>query len=639
MATLAQDSSYQADALIAEDIDAYLLQHQHKSLLRFITCGSVDDGKSTLIGRLLYDSKMIFEDQLNQLEADSKRIGTQGQNIDFALLVDGLAAEREQGITIDVAYRFFSTDKRKFIVADTPGHEQYTRNMVTGASTADLAVILIDARKGVLTQTRRHSYLAHLLGIRHIVLAINKMDLVGYDQAVFDRIALAYRAFASSIGITNFLAIPISGLAGDNITEKSANTPWYQGPSLMAHLETVEIDSEASQKQPFRMPVQWVNRPNLDFRGFAGLIASGKVRSGDAVRVLPSGKTSKIERIVTMDGDLEEAVAGQAVTLTLADEIDCSRGDVISVADTPPQVADQFEATIVWMADEAMLPGRPYWLKLGTQTVTAQIQAPKYQVNVNTMEHLAAKTLELNAIGVANLSTDRPITFEPYEANRQLGGFILIDKISNATVAAGMLHFSLRRSQNIHWQAIEVSRERHAQLKNQKPALLWFTGLSGAGKSTIANLVEKKLARMNRHTFLLDGDNVRHGLNRDLGFTDADRVENIRRVGEVAKLMTDAGLIVLTAFISPFRAERAMVRAMLPEGEFVEIHIDTPLAEAEARDVKGLYKKARSGELKNFTGIDSPYEPPEEPEIRIDTTRMGPEEAADLIVDHLIGEV
>jgi len=639
MATLAQDSSYQADALIAEDIDAYLLQHQHKSLLRFITCGSVDDGKSTLIGRLLYDSKMIFEDQLNQLEADSKRIGTQGQNIDFALLVDGLAAEREQGITIDVAYRFFSTDKRKFIVADTPGHEQYTRNMVTGASTADLAVILIDARKGVLTQTRRHSYLAHLLGIRHIVLAINKMDLVGYDQAVFDRIALAYRAFASSIGITNFLAIPISGLAGDNITEKSANTPWYQGPNLMTHLETVEIDSEASQKQPFRMPVQWVNRPNLDFRGFAGLIASGKVRSGDAVRVLPSGKTSKIERIVTMDGDLEEAVAGQAVTLTLADEIDCSRGDVISVADTPPQVADQFEATIVWMADEAMLPGRPYWLKLGTQTVTAQIQAPKYQVNVNTMDHLAAKTLELNAIGVANLSTDRPITFEPYEANRQLGGFILIDKISNATVAAGMLHFSLRRSQNIHWQAIEVSRERHAQLKNQKPALLWFTGLSGAGKSTIANLVEKKLARMNRHTFLLDGDNVRHGLNRDLGFTDADRVENIRRVGEVAKLMTDAGLIVLTAFISPFRAERAMVRAMLPEGEFVEIHIDTPLAEAEARDVKGLYKKARSGELKNFTGIDSPYEPPEEPEIRIDTTRMSPEEAADLIVDRLIGEV
>jgi bifunctional enzyme CysN/CysC len=637
MATLAQDSSYKAQDLIAEDIDAYLVQHQHKSLLRFITCGSVDDGKSTLIGRLLYDSKMIFEDQLAALEADSKRVGTQGQNIDFALLVDGLAAEREQGITIDVAYRFFSTDKRKFIVADTPGHEQYTRNMVTGASTADLAVILIDARKGVLTQTRRHSYLAHLLGIRHIVLAVNKMDLVGYDQAAFDRITLAYRAFASSIGITNFLAIPISGLAGDNITTKSDATPWYEGPSLMTHLENVVIDSEARRHQPFRMPVQWVNRPNLDFRGFSGLIASGAVHPGDPVRVLPSGKTSTIARVVTFDGDLPEAVAGQSVTLTLADEIDCSRGNVISAADAPPQVADQFEATIVWMADEAMLPGRPYWLKLGTQTVTAQIQAPKYQVNVNTMEHLAAKTLELNAIGVANLSTDRPIVFESYEADRELGGFILIDKISNATVAAGMLHFSLRRSQNIHWQATDIGRERHAALKNQKAAVLWFTGLSGAGKSTIANLVEKKLARMNRHTFLLDGDNVRHGLNRDLGFTDADRVENIRRVGEVAKLMTDAGLIVLTAFISPFRAERAMVRAMVADGEFVEVHIDTPLADAEQRDVKGLYKKARAGELKNFTGIDSPYEPPETPEIRIDTTTTTPEQAADRIVDYLIG--
>lgn len=637
MATLAQDSSYKAQDLIAEDIDAYLVQHQHKSLLRFITCGSVDDGKSTLIGRLLYDSKMIFEDQLAALEADSKRVGTQGQNIDFALLVDGLAAEREQGITIDVAYRFFSTDKRKFIVADTPGHEQYTRNMVTGASTADLAVILIDARKGVLTQTRRHSYLAHLLGIRHIVLAVNKMDLVGYDQAAFDRITLAYRAFASSIGIANFLAIPISGLAGDNITTKSDATPWYEGPSLMAHLETVVIDSEARRHQPFRMPVQWVNRPNLDFRGFSGLIASGAVHPGDPVRVLPSGKTSTIDRIVTLDGDLAEAVAGQSVTLTLADEIDCSRGNVISVADAPPQVADQFEATIVWMADEPMLPGRPYWLKLGTQTVTAQVQAPKYQVNVNTMEHLAAKTLELNAIGIANLSTDRPIVFESYEADRELGGFILIDKISNATVAAGMLHFSLRRSQNIHWQATDIGRERHAALKNQKPAVLWFTGLSGAGKSTIANLVEKKLARMNRHTFLLDGDNVRHGLNRDLGFTDADRVENIRRVGEVAKLMTDAGLIVLTAFISPFRAERDMVRAMVADGEFIEVHIDTPLADAEQRDVKGLYKKARAGELKNFTGIDSPYEPPETPEIRIDTTTTTPEQAADHIVDYLIG--
>jgi len=634
---------YKTDALIAEDIDAYLKQHQHKSLLRFITCGSVDDGKSTLIGRLLYDSKMIFEDQLAALEADSKRVGTQGQEIDFALLVDGLAAEREQGITIDVAYRFFATEKRKFIVADTPGHEQYTRNMVTGASTADLAVILIDARKGVLTQTRRHSYLAHLIGIRNIVLAVNKMDLVGYDQAVFDRIVADYRQFAASIGIADFVAMPISGFKGDNITGLSANTPWYAGPTLIEHLETVALDVASDRAKPFRMPVQWVNRPNLDFRGFAGLIASGTVRPGDAVRVLPSGKTSTVSRIVTFDGDLEAAAAGQSVTLCLADEIDCSRGDVLAIADNPPQAADQFEATIVWMADEAMLPGRPYWLKLATQTVTAQVGAPKYQVNVNTLEHLAAKTLDLNAIGVANLSTDRPIVFEPYEAgaaspNKDLGGFILIDKITNATVAAGMLHFSLRRAQNVHWQALDVTRERHADLKNQKPAVLWFTGLSGAGKSTIANLVEKKLVRMNRHSFLLDGDNVRHGLNKDLGFTDADRVENIRRVGEVAKLMTDAGLIVLTAFISPFRAERRMVREMMRDGEFIEIHIDTPLEEAETRDVKGLYKKARSGELRNFTGIDSPYEPPEHPEIRIDTTTMTPEQAANLIVDHLLGD-
>jgi bifunctional enzyme CysN/CysC len=627
---------YQTDALIAEDIDAYLQQHQHKSLLRFITCGSVDDGKSTLIGRLLYDSKMIFEDQLAALEADSKRVGTQGQEIDFALLVDGLAAEREQGITIDVAYRFFATEKRKFIVADTPGHEQYTRNMVTGASTADLAVILIDARKGVLTQTRRHSYLAHLIGIRNIVLAVNKMDLVDYSRERFDEIVADYRQFATSIGIADFLAMPISGFKGDNITAPSPNTPWYEGPPLIGHLETVELDSTIDQAKPFRLPVQWVNRPNLDFRGFSGLIATGSVKPGDPVRILPSGKTSTVSRIVTLDGDLDEAVAGQSVTLTLADEVDCSRGDVIAIADNPPQVADQFEATIVWMADEAMLPGRPYWLKLGTQTVTASIQHPKYQVNVNTMEHLAAKTLELNAIGVANLSTDKPLIFEPYTDNRDLGGFILIDKISNATVAAGMLHFSLRRSQNVHWQALDVTRDKHAELKNQKPAVLWFTGLSGAGKSTIANLVEKKLVRMNRHTFLLDGDNVRHGLNKDLGFTEADRVENIRRVGEVAKLMTDAGLIVLTAFISPFRAERRMVREMMQPGEFIEIHIDTPLEEAEKRDVKGLYKKARSGALKNFTGIDSPYEPPEDPEIRIDTTNMTPEQAADLIVERLI---
>ena len=629
--------AYVADALIAEDIDAYLDMHQHKTMLRFITCGSVDDGKSTLIGRLLYDSKMIFEDQLAALESDSKRVGTQGQEIDFALLVDGLAAEREQGITIDVAYRFFGTEKRKFIVADCPGHEQYTRNMVTGASTADLAVILVDARKGVLVQTRRHSYLCHLLGIRNLVLAVNKMDLVGYDRATFDAIVAEYGEFARSIGIEAFTAIPISGIKGDNITAApSADTPWYGGPSLIEHLETVEVRSAAEAEQAFRLPVQWVNRPNLDFRGFAGLIAAGTVKPGDAVRVLPSGKTSTVERIVALDGDLPEAQAGQSATLTLADEIDCSRGDVIAASDHPPQTANQFEATLVWMDDDAMHVGRGYWLKLGTQLVSATVQAPKYVVNVNTMERLAAKTLELNAIGVAELATDRPLVFEPYEQNRTLGGFILIDKLSNATVAAGMLHFSLRRAQNVHWQALDITREARASLMNQKPAVLWFTGLSGSGKSTIANLVEKKLYRMNRHTFLLDGDNVRHGLNHDLGFTEADRIENIRRVGEVAKLMADAGLIVITAFISPFRAEREMVRQMLPEGEFTEIFIDTPLEEAERRDVKGLYRKARAGELKNFTGIDSPYEPPESPEIRIDTTRMTPQEAADAIIDRLI---
>jgi bifunctional enzyme CysN/CysC len=636
MATDTDNVIYRTDALIATDIDAYLAQHQNKSLLRFITCGSVDDGKSTLIGRLLYDSKMIFEDQLASLEADSKRVGTQGQEIDFALLVDGLAAEREQGITIDVAYRYFATEKRKFIVADTPGHEQYTRNMVTGASTADLAVILIDARKGVLAQTRRHSYLAHLLGVKHIVLAVNKMDLVNYDQSVFNRILLSYRAFASDIGITRFTAIPISGFKGDNITSNSANTPWYAGPSLLAHLEAVEVNATADQLKPFRMPVQWVNRPNLDFRGFAGLIASGSVSSGDAVRVLPSGKTSTISRIVTLDGDVPRAVAGQSVTLCLADEVDCSRGDVLAAADQPPEVADRFEASLVWMADAAMIAGRSYWLKLGTRTVSATMQAPKYIINVNTMEHIATKTVELNAIGVVELSTDKPIVFEPYIDNRTLGGFILIDKLTNATVAAGMLNFSLRRAQNVHWHAADISREMHADLKNQKPAVLWFTGLSGSGKSTIGNLVEKKLHRMNRHTKLLDGDNVRHGLNKDLGFTEADRIENIRRVGEVAKLMADAGLIVITAFISPFRAERQMVREMLPPGEFIEVFIDTPLAEAERRDVKGLYKKARSGALKNFTGIDSPYEAPETPEVHIDTTKMSPVQAADFIVEKLL---
>jgi bifunctional enzyme CysN/CysC len=631
---------YETEALIAEDIDAYLDTHQKKSMLRFITCGSVDDGKSTLIGRLLYDSKMIFEDQLAALETDSKKVGTQGQEIDFALLVDGLAAEREQGITIDVAYRFFNTEKRKFIVADCPGHEQYTRNMVTGASTADLAVILIDARKGVLTQTRRHTYLCHLIGIRNILLAVNKMDLVDYSEQTFNDIVADYRAFAQSIGISDFTAMPISGFKGDNITALSANTPWYAGPTLIEHLETVEVLSSVDAAKPFRLPVQWVNRPNLDFRGFSGLIASGSLRPGDQIRVLPSGKTTTVTRIVTLDGDLDEAVAGQSVTVCFADEIDCSRGDVIAAADTPPQAADQFEATLVWLNDAPMVVGRAYWLKLGTQTVSVTIQQPKYAVNVNDAggsgSHIAVKTLDLNAIGVAELATDKPIVFEPYADNRTLGGFILIDKLTNATVAAGMLHFSLRRAQNVHWQPTDITREDHAGMKNQTPRVLWFTGLSGAGKSTIANEVEKRLALMNRHTFLLDGDNVRHGLNKDLGFTEADRIENIRRVGEVAKLMADAGLIVLTAFISPFRAERDMVRTMLPQGEFIEIFVDTPLEVAEARDVKGLYKKARSGALKNFTGIDSPYEEPLSPEIRIDTAQMAVEEAAEYIVRKLM---
>ena len=632
------DPVYVTDALIAEDIDAYLETHQHKTMLRFITCGSVDDGKSTLIGRLLYDSRMIFEDQLAALEADSRRVGTQGQAIDFALLVDGLAAEREQGITIDVAYRFFNTERRKYIVADCPGHEQYTRNMITGASTADLAVILIDARKGVLVQTRRHSYLCHLIGIKNLVLAVNKMDLVGYDQDRYDAIVRDYAEFARGIGIEQFTAIPISGYCGDNVTTASANMPWYAGPTLIDHLDTVPLNQNRDLARPFRLPVQWVNRPNLDFRGFSGLIAGGSVAVGDAVRVLPSGKTSTVSRIVTMRGDLERAVSGQSVTLCLADEIDCSRGSVIASADAPPEVADQFEATLVWLNDEAMIPGRGYWLKLGTQTVSATVQAPKYVVNVNTMAHMAAKTLDLNAIGVVEVTTDRPIVFEPYAQSQTLGGFILIDKLTNATVAAGMLHFSLRRAQNVHWQALDITREARAAMKHQTARVLWFTGLSGSGKSTIANLVEKRLNAMGHHTFLLDGDNVRHGLNKDLGFTEADRIENIRRVGEVARLMTDAGLIVITAFISPFRAERDMVRAMMVEGEFIEVHIDTPLEEAERRDVKGLYKKARSGQLKNFTGIDSPYEAPDSPELRIDTTRESAEDAAGRIVAHILGE-
>jgi bifunctional enzyme CysN/CysC len=626
------ETVYETDALIGQDIDAYLEQHRHKTMLRFITCGSVDDGKSTLIGRLLYDSKMIFEDQLASLEADSRKMGTQGENIDFALLVDGLAAEREQGITIDVAYRFFATEKRKFIVADTPGHEQYTRNMVTGASTADLAVILVDARQGVLTQTRRHSYLVHLLGIRQIVLAVNKMDLVNYDQAVFDQIVADYGTFATKIGIKDFTPIPISGLAGDNIASKSDATNWYGGTTLIQHLETVEVDTNAAAEKPFRMPVQWVNRPNLDFRGFSGLISSGKISTGDNVRIVPSGRNTTIKSIVTQNGTLSEAVAGQSVTLTFNDEVDCSRGDVVALADNPPAIADRFEATLVWMSEEPLVPRRGYWLKIGTQIVSASIQPPKYQIGINTLEHLAAKTLDLNAIGVCTFSTDKPITFESYADSKTLGGFVLIDKMSNNTVAAGMINFSLRRAHNIHWQAADVDREAHASLKDQQPKVLWFTGLSGSGKSTIANEVEKRLHAMGKHTFLLDGDNVRHGLNKDLGFTDTDRIENIRRIGEVAKLMTDAGLIVLTAFISPFRSERQMVREMMPDGEFIEIHIDTPLDVAEARDVKGLYKKAREGTLKNFTGIDSPYEAPEDPEIRIDTTTLPADEAADKII-------
>jgi bifunctional enzyme CysN/CysC len=622
------------------DVKAWLAAQEQKELLRFITCGSVDDGKSTLIGRLLYETGQVFSDQLAALEADSKRHGTQGEAIDFALLVDGLSAEREQGITIDVAYRYFSSEKRKFIVADTPGHEQYTRNMVTGASTAELAVLLVDARKGVLTQTRRHSYLAKLVGVRHFVLAVTKMDLVGYDRGVFEAICGDYGLFAERIGVEDWLVVPVSGLAGDNVVARSQATPWYEGPSLLDHLDAVPLDATADAVKPLRMPVQWVNRPNQDFRGFAGQIASGSAALGDEIRVLPSGRVTQIERIVTAGGDLAQAVAGQSVTFTFADEVDCSRGDVIAAAADSPEAADQFEATIVWMDEHELLPGRGYWLKIGTQTVTATVQEPKYEINVNTLDHLAAKTLALNEIGVAEIATDREIVFEPYAVegsspNRALGGFILIDKLTNATVACGMLHFALRRALNIHRQHLDVDRETHAAIKGQKPAILWFTGLSGAGKSTIANLVEKKLVARGRHTFLLDGDNVRHGLNRDLGFTEADRIENIRRVGEVARLMADAGLIVLTAFISPFRAERHMVRRMVPEGEFVEIFIDTPLAEAEKRDTKGLYAKARAGELKNFTGIDSPYEPPEAPEIHIDTTTMSADEAADLIVEEL----
>jgi bifunctional enzyme CysN/CysC len=618
--------------LIADDIGAYLKQHEHKSLLRFITCGSVDDGKSTLIGRLLYESKMLFEDQLAALEADSKKVGTQGGELDFALLVDGLAAEREQGITIDVAYRFFSTDRRKFIVADTPGHEQYTRNMVTGASTADLAIILVDARHGVQTQTRRHSFLVSLIGIKRVVVAINKMDLAGYSEATFRRIVDDYRAFARQLGLEDIVAIPMSALRGDNITTTSDAMPWYHGPTLMGYLEAVEVDQKRRLKSPFRLPVQWVNRPNLDFRGFAGTIAGGSIKPGAAIRVQPSGRTSTVKRIVTADGDLPRAIAGQSVTLVLEDEVDISRGDVISTIESPAEVADQFEATVVWMQDEPMMPGRAYLMKIGTRTVTATVTEIKHKVNVNTLEHLAAKQLGLNEIAVCKLGLDRPIAFDPYEVVRETGGFILIDRISNHTIGAGMLSFALRRSHNIHMQHVDVDKASRGEMKGQRPCVLWFTGLSGAGKSTLANQLEKRLCALGRHTYLLDGDNVRHGLNKDLGFTEADRVENIRRVAEVSKLMVDAGLIVLTAFISPFRSERRMARGLLDDGEFIEIFVDTPIAVAEERDPKGLYKKARRGEIKNFTGIDSPYEPPEHAEIRIDTSDRDIQQTVDDIM-------
>lgn len=623
------------DPRIDTDIHAYLEAQEHKSILRFITCGSVDDGKSTLIGRLLYETKMIFDDQLSALEAESKTIGTQKDGIDFALLVDGLAAEREQGITIDVAYRFFSTEKRKFIVADTPGHEQYTRNMATGASTADLAILLIDARKGVLTQTRRHAYIASLLGIRTVLLAVNKMDLVDYDQTRFDEIVADFGAYATALNISTIHAIPLSALNGDNIISRSAAMPWYQGPSLLDYLETVAVSDERSNAA-FRMPVQWVNRPNLDFRGFAGTIASGSIKTGERVKVIPGGQTSEVSRIVVHPNDIDVAEAGQSITLCLRDEIDISRGNILTAENDPVEISDQFEAHILWMDDAPMLPGRPYGFKLATQNAGVTINSPKHKINVNTLETLAAKTLELNEIGLCTLSLDRQIGFTAYEDNRDLGGFILIDRITNRTVGMGMIKFALRRASNIHWQSVSIDRDAHAALKGQKPAVLWFTGLSGSGKSTIANALQARLHALGRHSYLLDGDNVRHGLNRDLGFTDADRVENIRRIGEVARLMADAGLITLVSFISPFRAERQMARALLPEGEFIEIYVSTPLAVAEERDPKGLYKKARAGDIKNFTGIDSPYEPPENAEITVNTAELSADDAADEILATLI---
>jgi bifunctional enzyme CysN/CysC len=622
--------------LIEKDIQAYLESHETKSLLRFITCGSVDDGKSTLIGRLLYDSKMIFEDQMRALEADSSRFGTQGERIDFALLVDGLAAEREQGITIDVAYRFFSTEQRKFIVADTPGHEQYTRNMVTGASTADLAVVLIDARKGVLMQTKRHTTLVNLVGIKEIVLAVNKMDLVGYQREVFEKIVDDYKTFAEQLGINKFTAIPMSALDGDNITSRSINTDWYTGPTLMGYLETVAINLDVAYKLPMRFHVQWVNRPNLDFRGFTGTIATGRINKGDTVRVMPSGKETRVKEIVFYKDSLANAGAGQSVTILLEDEVDVSRGDVLCDPKAPATVADQFEAQLVWMVDEPMHPGRSFWLKCGTKTVYAMVTKIKHQINVNTLEKLAAEKLSLNAVATCNISTDTPLVFDPYTENKATGGFILMDRLTNNTVAAGMIDFALRRAKNITPQNFTVDKEARAAAKNQTPKVFWFTGLSGSGKSTIADLLEQKLHAMGMHTYILDGDNVRHGLNRDLGFTETDRVENIRRVAEVAKLMVDAGLIVLVTFISPFRADRAMARSLFNKGEFIEVFVDTPLEAVEQRDPKGLYAKARKGEIKNFTGIDSPYEVPENAEVRIQTEAMNQEKAVQQLLNLLL---
>jgi len=616
------------------NLQEFLAAQEKKSFLRFLTCGSVDDGKSTLIGRLLYDTKLLFEDTLASLEKDSKKFGTTGGDIDFALLVDGLEAEREQGITIDVAYRFFATDKRKFIVADTPGHEQYTRNMATGASNSELAVILVDARKGVLTQTRRHAYIASLLGIRHVVLAVNKIDLMGFSQKVFDEVVHEFALFAEKLGFATVQPIPLSARFGDNVITKSVNTPWYSGPALLDHLETVDVESPLADK-PFRFPVQWVNRPDLDFRGFSGTVVGGRVRPGDTVAVAKSGKTSVVKRIVTMDGDLPEATAGAAVTLTLADEVDISRGDVLAAPSARPDVSDQFAAHLLWMAEDELLPGRQYLLKTGTQTTPVTVTALKHKIDVNTLDQHAAKTLVLNEVGYCNFSTSHALAFDSYRENRDTGGFILIDRFSNATVGAGMIDFGLRRATNVHWQAHDVNKDARAELKGQKPAVLWFTGLSGSGKSTIANLVERALFAEGRHTYLLDGDNVRHGLTRDLGFTDADRVENIRRVGEAAKLFVDAGLIVLTAFISPFRSERDMARGLLKDGEFIEIFIDTPLEICMQRDPKGLYQKAKAGEIKNFTGISSPYEAPESPDLTIHTVEADAATHAAAIVAYL----